>query len=79
MAESHLLVSDGHYTAAVRAVIAELLKPDLDMINEGVAAAWPGPDMVFADEFDGPEQQINAAFTAMIQSALKPHQEGNDA
>lgn len=57
-----------------RAAIVETLRavrPLTPKVGEaGVNAFWPGEEMVYPNEHDGPEHAIDAAWQAMIDSLL---------
>jgi len=42
------------------------------MLEAGFLAAWPGPEIVYADEHAGPEFMLAAAFKAMLSAAPAP-------
>ena len=53
----------------VRAVLTAILPPSEAMVEAGCDACWPGQ----FDKYDdvGPDGQMRAAFTAMIQAVLE--------
>lgn len=44
------------------------VEPTEEMIEAGILAAWPGPEIVYADEHAGPEFMLAAAFKAMLSA-----------
>ena len=45
------------------------VEPTNEMLEAGILAAWPGPEIVYADEHAGPEFMLSAAFKAMLTAA----------
>jgi hypothetical protein len=49
--------------------IAAMREPTPEMREAGLHAGYPGAEIIYPDEFPGPEWQIDAIFTAMITAA----------
>ena len=45
------------------------------MVDTAVNAAWPGQEIVYADEFDSAEAMMRAALEAAMSAALAPERD----
>ena len=72
-----LLDSECQARAAILATLRGVRESTQGQIEAGIGAQWPGPEIVYADEFNGPEEQVCAGYSAMIDALIAEMEAGD--
>jgi hypothetical protein len=70
LADNHLLVSDGHYQAAARAVLQAIREPTHEVLRAGNITVPAQDESTPCYEYDLGEDDANRVWQAMIDAAL---------